>query len=145
MKLNWGTGIAIFYGAFMVIMITFVVLSRNVDHSLVMENYYEADINYQEHKDKVANSKALKIDLEILKISGKEVQMQFPKLPGQISGEVWFYKPDNKVLDFKVQVETDASGLFIVNTANLVSGLWRLKIEWKAGDKQFYKEEELYL
>jgi hypothetical protein len=51
MKLNWGTGIAIFYGLFMVIMITFVVMSRNVDHSLVMEDYYEADINYQEHKD----------------------------------------------------------------------------------------------
>ena len=145
MKLNWGTGIAIFYGAFMVIMITFVIMSRDVDHSLVMDNYYEADINYQDHKDKVANSKALKTDLIISKVSGKEVKFQFPDVPGQIAGEVLFYKPDDKLKDFKVTVKADASGLFNVKTVNLVPGLWRLKVEWKAGNKQFYTEKELYL
>ena len=55
--MNWGTGIAIFYGTFMVIMITFVIKSRSVDHSLVMDNYYEEDINYQSHMDKLAPEK----------------------------------------------------------------------------------------
>ena len=145
MKLNWGTGIAIFYGAFMVIMITFVVLSRDVDHSLVMDNYYEADINYQDHKDKIANSKALKTDLKITKVAGKKVKFQFPDMSAQISGEVLFYKPDDKSKDFKVTVKTDDSGLFNVNTEDLVPGLWRLKVDWKAGDILYYKEQEFYL
>ena len=145
MKMNWGTGIAIFYGAFMVIMISFVVISRNVDHSLVMDNYYEADINYQNHKDKVANSKALKTDLIISKVAGENVKFQFPELPGTISGEVLFYKPDDKSKDFKVAIKTDDLGLFNVNTGKLVSGLWRLKVEWKAGDKQYYKEQKMLL
>ena len=145
MKMNRGPGIAIFYGAFMVIMISFVIISRDVDHSLVMENYYEADINYQDHKDKVANSKALKTDLVISKVTGEKVKFQFPELPGKISGEVLFYKPDDKSKDFRVAVKTDASGLFNVSTTNLATGLWRLKVEWKAGDKQYYKEQELHL
>jgi hypothetical protein len=116
-----------------------------VDHSLVVDDYYEKDINYQAHKDRVANSKALKTDLSIQKIKGKEVRLQFPDLPGTISGEVLFYKPDNASKDFKVQVKTDATGLLTVSTVNLVRGLWRIKVDWQAGDELYYNEMELIL
>ncbi len=145
MKLNWGTGIAIFYGAFMVFMIGFVILSRDVDHSLVFDDYYEKDINYQAHKDRVANSKALKTDLIIERVAGKEVRFQFPDLSGRISGEILFYKPDDQSKDFIVVVAPDASGLLTVRTSDLVSGFWRLKVNWQAGDRLFYTEKELIL
>ena len=145
MKFNWGPGIAIFYGLFMAAMLTFVVKARNVDHSLVMDNYYEEDINYQKHMDKVANSKNLAVDLSIAKIGTNEVQLQFPEVPGDISGEVWFYRPNDNSRDLKIPLDLDANRLFSVSTAELLPGRWKLKVEWQAGNKGFYKEKELYL
>ena len=145
MKLNWGTGIAIFYGLFMVVMIAFVVKSKSVDHSLVMDNYYEADIKYQSHMDKVANSKALETDLEINKVAGKGVELQFPALPEAITGEVWFYRPNDSSRDFKMSITPDTQGAFTVNTKDILPGLWRIKVQWESGGDAYYKEKELYL
>jgi hypothetical protein len=44
MKFNWGTGIAIFYIIFVVSLVFQVFKSRQYDHSLVVDNYYEEDI-----------------------------------------------------------------------------------------------------
>ena len=143
--MNWGTGIAIFYGTFMVIMITFVIKSRSVDHSLVMDNYYEEDINYQSHMDKLANSKALKTDLKISKDSDKYLKFEFPEMAQEIKGEVWFYKPDDNSKDFKVQVQPDANGLFVVNGSDLAPGRWKLKVEWESAGRGYFKEHELVL
>ena len=145
MKLNWGTGIAIFYGLFMIVMITFVVKARNVDHSLVVDNYYEEDIAYQQHLDKVANSKSLDVDLTIAKGDDESVDFTFPDLGHSISGEAWFYRPNDNSKDFTIEVRPDNNGHFGVNTGHLVSGLWRVKVEWEAGGVKYYKEQELYL
>ena len=145
MKLNWGTGIAIFYGAFMLVMIIFVVQSRKVDHSLVMDNYYEEDLKYQEQMNKIANSKALPVDLEITKTNNKRLQFDFPEVNGAITGEVWFYRPNDNTRDFRMPVKPDAEGNLFVNTEKLLPGLWRLKVEWKAGSTEYYKEQEVYL
>ena len=145
MKFNWGTGIAIFYGTFMVIMIVFVIKSRSVDHSLVMDNYYEEDMNYQAHKDKLANSKSLATDLEISRDANKVVKFQFPNLNSTVTGEVWFYKPNDNSKDFKIQVKPDENGMFLVNGSELTSGLWRLKVEWQAAGREFFKEHQMVL
>ncbi|MDX1408864.1 MAG: FixH family protein [Saprospiraceae bacterium] len=145
MKWNWGTGIALFYGLFMVTMILFVIKSRQVDHSLVVDNYYEEDIRYQEHIDRVANSQALETDLQIAQKGREAVHLQFPDIPGEISGEVWFYRPNDTSRDFKLPATPDANGVLTVDTRRLLPGRWKVKVAWQAGEQQYYKEHELYL
>ncbi len=47
-KFHWGWAIALFYFSFVVVMVSFVIYSKGVDHSLVKDNYYDYDIGYEE-------------------------------------------------------------------------------------------------
>ncbi|MCC6726573.1 MAG: FixH family protein [Saprospiraceae bacterium] len=144
MKLNWGTSIAIFYIAFAATMVGFVVKSKSYDHSLVTDDYYAKDLAYQQHYDKMANAKALTSDLTIGKV-GNQVQFLFPKEIAQPSGEILFYRADDKSKDFTVQVSADSNGLQAVPTDKLKTGRWTVKVDWQAGGKEFYKEQVVIL
>lgn len=146
MKFHWGIGIAIVYGVFMLLMVGFVICSRNVDHSLVMDNYYEEDLTYQAHMDKVANAGALTQDLKILEDDGSgKVTFEFPQDLADIGGEIWFYRPSDTSKDLKVEIVADRLNMMTVPTQDLLDGRWRVKVEWHGSGKAFYKEQELYI
>ena len=55
MKLNWGWGIALAYSIFALSLLGFLVFALRQDNSLVVEDYYQQDLDYQQRKDKVRN------------------------------------------------------------------------------------------
>jgi hypothetical protein len=144
MKLNWGTSIAIFYIIFAATMVGFVIKSRTYDNSLVTDDYYAKDLTYQQQYDKMANAKALDTDLTIGKV-GSQVQFLFPKEVAQPSGEILFYRADDKTKDFTVQVSADSNGLQTVPVERLKTGRWTVKVDWQGGGKEFYKEQVVIL
>jgi len=142
MKFNWGTGIAIFYVVFMLVMISAVVRSTYFNNSLVSEHYYADDLSYQQHYDKLTNSQALEKDLEIAqnKTQG-QVELNFPGNLGNISGEIHFFCPSKSSLDFRIPVEINKENQQVVPIEKLKKeGLWRVKVDWEAGSKAYYKE-----
>lgn len=144
MKFNWGTGIALFYGLFAAVLIFAVISSTTHNNSLVVDNYYEEDLKYQEHYDKLAN--ALHADVDV-KLDNKNslVKLQFPESDADISGEVHFFRPSDETKDFKITVGTNEGGSQVVPTAGLANGLWKVKINWSAAGKQYYSEETIVL
>jgi nitrogen fixation protein FixH len=146
MNFNWGHGIALFYIIFASVLVFFVVKSTYHDHSLVVENYYEEDLNYQQHYDKLANSKALLNDITISHSTTTEsIKIQFPKEKGNIAGTIHFYRPSDKTKDFEVKIELDQNFEQSFPVSELSPGLWKLKVNWKAGGTPFYKEETIIL
>ncbi|MBK6949673.1 MAG: FixH family protein [Haliscomenobacter sp.] len=94
MKFNWGTGIALFYGTFVLIMVFAVIRSTKQDNSLVSDQYYADDLKYQEHYDKLVNAQSLERDLAVKNNpSLGQVELRFPSALGQVSGEVHFFCP----------------------------------------------------
>lgn len=146
MKISWGTAIAIFYTAFAVAMVSLVVWSKGFDHALVVENYYEQDLKYQSHLDKIANSRSLPNDLFISEDKvEKSLRFQFPKEAGQASGDVVFYKPDDEGLDFSIKIQPGESGEFVVPTGNLAPGRWKVKVDWQGDGRAFFQEKIIVL
>ncbi|MFQ5445655.1 MAG: FixH family protein [Saprospiraceae bacterium] len=144
MKLSWGSGIAIFYTLFVVSMVVMVLYSKTLDNSLVVNNYYEHDLKYQDHLDKLTNAKALVTDLVIRQRSGGEaVQFLFPKNFTKVEGRVQFYRADDRAKDFFVKIAPDATGQMEIPTQNLTPGRWTLKVNWSGDGKAFYKEKTL--
>lgn len=144
MKLNWGTSIAIFYSLFALTMVGFVIKSKSIDHDLVVDDYYAKDLAYQQQYDKLTNSKALANDLTINSLK-EGIQLLFPKEIQQPSGEILFYRADDKRKDFSVKIATDANGMQLVPTSQLTPGRWTVKVDWQAGDKPFYTEKIVLL
>jgi len=146
MKFNWGHGIALFYTVFATVLVIFVVKSTFHDHSLVVDDYYAEDLKYQKHYEKLANSNSLVNDI-IINHDAKldHVTVQFPKEVGIVNGTIHFYRPSDKKKDFTVEIKLDQNFEQLFPVSELSPGLWKLKVDWQAGGKPFYKEETLVL
>ncbi len=146
MKWNWGTGIAVFYTLFVLIMVFMVYKTTTYDHSLVVDDYYAKDLAYQNHYDKLENSKNSSDDLEITQNNKDQiVEFRFPKESGKIVGEILFYRPSDKSQDIVLKIFPNPDNTMIVPTSRLEKGLWKIKVDWKINDKPFYKERTLRL
>ena len=146
MKINWGSGIAIFYVVFASVLLFSVYKSTTYDNSLVEENYYAKDIAYQEHYNKLVNAKSLKQDLKVIELPQKQsVAFYFPKELGKPSGKIHFFCPSHSNLDFELEVDTDGEATQYIPIEDLKKGLWKVKVDWQADGKAFYKEEALVI
>ncbi len=146
MKFNWGTGIAAFYGFFVLALVFQVIKSTQYDHSLVSDEYYADDLAYQQHYDKLVNSQQLKEDLSIVRNdSGTAIELKFPAGIEKVRGEIHFFCPSDSGQDFRLPLQLNAAGEQIVSTQGLKSGLWKVKVDWKGDGKAFYKEEVIII
>lgn len=141
MKINWGTGIAIFYCLFMTTMIYLVYQSIQYDRNLVVENYYEKDLQYQSHLDKLSNATRLKVDLKIVQEKeDNQIRFSFPKELSEVKGDILFYRPSDNSKDFQSKILVNENHEFIVPTNQMLSGGWKVKVNWKGDEIPFYKE-----
>ena len=144
MKFNWGHGIALAYGVFALTLVAVVIKTTQYNHSLVTEEYYAKDLQYQTHYEKLANSKTLKNGVKVWKDDATHsLAIQFPEDLENIKGEVTFYRPANSEDDFSVPFELDSGRLLEYPTGEMRTGLWTIKIDWQAGTTPYF--EEVYI
>ena len=144
MKFNWGTGIAVFYILFMVVLVSVVIKTKSYDHSLVMNNYYEEDLKYQQQYDKLANTQAMDTPVLINQQPDK-VTIQFPKEMEDVNGEVWMFRPSNAKQDFRLPIQVSGENVMEIPTGSMSQGRWKIKVDWQSSSKKFYKEETIVL
>lgn len=134
---NWGHGITVFYIFFVGAVLTALIASFGIDHSLVVDDYYAQDLAYQKQYDKISNN----LDSDSLTISydkiNEKITFDFSE-ESKVKGQVYFYRPSDQSQDFKVEVKSNQEEVL---TDQLVKGKWRLKVDWTSGSKSYYKEE----
>jgi len=140
-KFNWGHGIALFYVVFVGIVITALVASFGVDHSLVVDDYYATDIAYQSTYDKTKNS----MESSILSLEQNRtahvMNIEFDTAK-TVKGTAHWYRPSDKSADFVIPLTSASTE---VSTAKLLKGKWVLKIEWTIDGKTSYTEEQIFV
>lgn len=141
MKFNWGHGIALFYGTFAVTLLAVVIKTTQYDHSLVTKEYYAEDLAYQEQYNKLENSRNLKQPLKVWKDeASRSLSIRFPEGLENITGEVTFYRPSDSDKDFTVPFQLQEGHVLQYDTKDMISGLWTVKVDWKAGQTPYYQE-----
>jgi len=147
MKFNWATGLTIFFIIFIGTLIFIVYQSSKVHDSLVVQNYYDEDINYQVHYDKKQNTANLpvKVKTEYDNVS-KMVIITFPADSiSDITGQILFFNPFSEYSDVKYDFDLGKDNVYRIPTDKVKAGRWRLKIDWKRGNTSYYQEEELII
>lgn len=147
MKWNWGTGLFVFFVLFVGTLAFVLYQSTRVDNALVMDNYYEEDLNYQSHYEKKQNTASLpeKVVVSYDRDKG-ELRLKFPKNDGTssaINGSVWLYRASDKEQDERQDIQLVNELVWTKQIGKLENGRWKVKIDWKAGSKPYYQEEEL--
>ena len=138
---NWGWKIAILYGSFVCLMLFMVYKTSKEKVELVSENYYEKELQYQGQLDKQNRANALAEKLE-WRVSGSEITMNFPKLADaqNVSGNIHFYCPADEKSDFNYPFSATPSQPLSVKSDKIHHGTYKMKIDWKEGQTEYYTE-----
>lgn len=140
MKFNWGTGIALFFSAFVLAMLGLVFASSAHDPGLVQKDYYNLDINYQAHLEKKQNTASLAaLPQVVFQGSDKIVAIKFPADMHVTEGTARFYRSSTPGDDFVINLKDKES--LAVPVEKLAAGRWHVELDWGAADgRKFYWE-----
>ena len=146
MKISWGTGIVLALAAF-ISFILFLVISmttnKELDHDLVVEEYYKKELEFQEQLDNERNAQQLMEDLSVEKTEAGFL-VRFPEdfEIEKIKGKMFLYRPSNKQLDFEIPVSLSTHTL-LVPDKRLVGGRWNIEIDWQYGQEAYFFQKKL--
>lgn len=144
--MNWGYKVAIMYTSFVIMMLVLVGMSVKQSFDLVSDDYYSQQIDYQSRINKINNTQKLQEPLRVV-VSDAEnsIAIQYPKAFDNVSGKILLYRPTNAKSDILLDVTTNENNKQQINTTSLEKGMWRLKIDWKANETEYYNEEVIVL
>ena len=134
MKFNWGTGIVIAFGLFMIFILSFVYKvqsNQKYDNELVTKDYYKKEALVQGDIEKQENANAL-TNKVVIENTAEGLKIQFPADfdYAKINGKVSLYRPSSQKLDFEVPISLSSPHLLIPKS-NLAGGLWDISIDWE--------------
>ena len=138
--MNWGHGLTISFVLFAAFMAWLVVGSFQQKIDLVTDEYYEAELKYQDRMDEIQNNTpetSISVQQE-----DSRIQLIFPEVPEE-SG-IHLYRPSDSRHDRHFSVEEGAQKATI-ELAGLVKGYYILKMTWTVDGKRFYQEKGVYI
>ncbi|MEQ6121628.1 FixH family protein [Reichenbachiella sp. MALMAid0571] len=138
--MNWGNKVVLSFIAFVIIIVTMVVVSMKQDIFLVSEDYYDKEVKYQSQIDKMKLASSERATVTISKDSDK-VQFDFSDVPEK--GEILFFRPSDATKDFKVEVMKEKRQS--LSKDNLGKGYWKMKISWSANGNDYYTEKSIVI
>lgn len=142
--MSWGYKIFIAYTTFAagILFLAYKASQQNFD--LVTENYYEAELKYQEVIDQKGNVSQLS---EPPKISHtvNSVSVQLPKefANKNVQGEIYLYRPSDASKDVRQNFAT-GQGFYEMPLGKELSGSYDLKLSWQADGKRFFNEQRVF-
>ena len=147
MQINWGTGIVIAFGLFILFILSFVYKvqsNQKYDNELVTDDYYKKEATVQADIEKKQNANALKNIVVIKKIE-EGIEVQFPSDfdYSKIKGKVSLYRPSSQKLDFEINISLSSPHLLIPKS-NLTGGLWDISVDWNYNDIEYLNKETIY-
>lgn len=147
MKINWGTGIVIAFGLFMIFILSFVYKvqsNQKYDNELVTKEYYKKEATVQIDIEKKQHANALK-NLVVIKKVDEGVIIEFPSDfdYSKIKGKVSLYRPSSQKLDFEINISL-SSPYLLIPKSNLTGGLWDISVDWNYNETDYLNKETIY-
>ena len=142
MKFNWGHGIALAILAFMSFIIYIVIQTFQLNADLVQDDFYEAEIHYDESKKARENYSNLNEPILITQ-KPEGIIFEFPKSLKNINGSILFYRRDNKSLDKTFTIKLNAFHQQTLEYANFQIGVYDIKINFINNGKAYSYQEKI--
>lgn len=144
MKISWGVGISITIIVFMLISIGFIYFAFNQEVNLVRDNYYEAEVQFDGKMESIKRTESLSEKLKI-NLLPENIEIKFPIIfsHDKITGNISLYRPSNRDMDIAIDIQPDSLNNQIINTSNMIRGMWKIQVEWNVDTISYYNEKIL--
>ena len=135
--------------SFMLFIIALVIGCLKQNYFLVAKDYYRQEINYQQHIDKVNNSRSKQKIVDFKNhASAGYVKFQFPHLLEKsdlVKGKITFFRPSDARKDVIVPIDLKGTNQQAINVESLEKGLWKVKVDWIEEGEAYYNDFTLIM
>lgn len=143
--MNWGYKILVVYIIFVTGILFLVFKSSNQNQDLVVPDYYEQELKFQQRIDETERANTLSTTVKY-EISDHEVIIKFPEeMKGiKLTAHVLLYYTADKSKDIQHNFSTtDARVKLALPAVN--KGLHELKINWMVNKISYYYEHKIFI
>lgn len=137
---KWVVVSFVLFAAFIATLVTVCVRQ---DVSLVSQNYYQEELQFQSQIDRKHNTTLL-ANKPLVAVEGKMLTLALNQEATVTEGTVQVFCPSNARMDrsFRVSPQSPTQS-FDLN--ELDGGMYRVKLRWTMNDKQYYQEQIIHL
>lgn len=138
---SWPRAIIVAYIIFVCATLGFVAFTFTVDFDLVVPDYYNQTLVYEEQISRKQNMAMLTEPVSV-RVIGSDIHIVYPLelLSNTISGTISVYRPSDASMDKVFAVSPDSSGVQFIPGFDLSKGVWTLKITVISDEKEYYGE-----
>lgn len=142
----WPYAIIVWMTLFATGVFSYIVFAQGHKMDLVGADYYDQEIKFQQQIDRVDRTRAVERQVAVTYADGA-IRIALPtEHAGQNpTGTVHLYRPSNAKLDQHLPLALDAAAAQRIDAQNLLPGLWKVRITWKAGDQEFFHDQSVVL
>jgi nitrogen fixation protein FixH len=144
----WPVSIIAFFAVAIVGFTVFIAFCNLHPVDLVTEDYYEQELRFQRQLESqsraVADQQAAAVAYHA---SGRQVTVAFPtNTPlARLSGNIQLYRPSSRDQDRRIEVNPDATGVQTIDAASLAPGLWKVRVAWVSGGRDYFVEQSIVI
>ena len=149
MKRNlWPISIVGFFAVAIAGAVAFVVFCNLHPTDLVAADYYEQEVRYQQEMERVQRTQRLTEPSNVSFIPEQRlirVSVPAAHAGADLTGVIHLYRPSDATLDKHLKMETNAKGQQDIDAGRLEPGLWKVKVQWKAGGEEYVLDQKVIL
>ena len=146
----WPYGIVLFFGLLLSAIAGVVVLAATHRESMVSDNYYEQELQYQARMDSIARAQqcGARLALELKTGAAPAASDLVVRLPVEqaaqhCAGAIEFYRPSSPALDRQFPLAPGPDGSQVVDVSKLAKGLWVVRVKWSVGGADYFLEQKI--
>ena len=139
--MNWGKAIIVALMAFIAFVGTLSYRMMTTQVDLVRPDYYQDEQQFQQQLQRQANGRAVGTAFGV----SRQQNTLLCRLPaGLTAGQIQLFRPSDATQDRLITLQPGQTECRIP-LQGLTPGRWRVKANWQAGGKEFYRESLLTL
>ncbi len=144
--MNFGGKIVVLYLSFVGLILTLVFMSYGQKVELVSTDYYAQEINFQQKINATNNEKSLAGASITHSINGNSVILKIDSalLSNDFNGTVTFFRPSDSSKDVQVKMNF-VNNEQIIEAKELIHGAYKLQLSWTSNQKNYFKEEVIFI
>lgn len=144
----WPYGITAFLVLFFGCVVSFGIFAVRQQVDLVRVDYYEEELRYGKQYDRLSRTKALEHPMSVAHLpQAHQIAVQLPAehaLAGA-QGTIQLYRPSDARLDREIPLAAAASGMQLLDASTLQAGLWRVRVTWQSGGKEYFHASKVVI
>jgi len=144
----WPFGIILTFVLFLTGTIGLVVMACSQSVDLVSSNYYEQELKFQNHIDRLQRTRALAGSAVVAYDPlTNRITISLPPSPlhADLAGTVQLYRPSSAGLDLEIALKVDANGVQSVDASSLRRGLWKVRVSWSANGQEYFLDQKIVI